>query len=183
MYKRSMLVLLFLLLFAGGRMLYGCYLQQQAEPLDAAQKPEEMKTASITVYVSGAVNHPGVVSLAEGTRAADAVEACGGVLAQADLEAVNMAQVLKDGQQLRIPERRLDDGAVHSGSAVKDGIIHINTADEKALDTLPGIGPAMAKRILEYRTEHGGFQTIEELRKVRGIGAAKYDKLKERIAL
>lgn len=97
-----------------------------------------------------------------------------------------MAQVLKDGQQLRVPEKA--NGSSQAGIAAnsgngKAGLVNINTADEKALDALPGIGPAMAKRIIEYRETEGQFQTIEDLKKVKGIGAAKFNKMKDKLCI
>ena len=116
----------------------------------------------------------------------DAINACGGVLPNADHENINMAQVLKDGQQLRVPEKA--NGSSQAGIAAnsgngKAGLVNINTADEKALDALPGIGPAMAKRIIEYRETEGQFQTIEDLKKVKGIGAAKFNKMKDKLCI
>ena len=99
-----------------------------------------------------------------------------------------MAQVLKDGQQLRVPERKEGSPGSSSASGVgntgsKDGQININTADEKALDELPGIGPAMARRIVEYRESEGQFQSIEDIKKIKGIGEAKFNKMKEKLCI
>ena len=118
----------------------------------------------------------------------DAVNACGGLLPTADEKAVNLAQPLKDGVQLRIPEKgaagsNAGPAAANGASGAADGRVNINTADEKALDTLPGIGPAMARRILDYRQTNGSFQSIEELKKVKGIGEAKFAKLKDKVSL
>ena len=179
MYKRSMFVLLALALLAAAGLFYG-YSQQGTElPLDEGRA--DGPAAKITVYVSGAVNRPGLVELSQGARAADAVNVCGGLLPTADEKAVNMAQVLKDGAQLQVPVK----GAAGAGGSGKDssGRVSINTADEKALDTLPGIGPAMARRIVEYRQSNGGFQSLEDLKKVKGIGAAKFEKLKDKVCL
>ena len=113
-------------------------------------------------------------------RAIDAVKACGGLLPSADADKVNMAQVLKDGAQIIVPEKT----AAPAGTLLQaEGRISINTADEKALDSLPGIGPAMAKRIVEYRQQQGAFEQLEDLKKVRGLGPAKYEKLKDKITL
>ena len=177
--------------------MYGYYGEDGSIELAAAEKPSEatdgsnVSHAKIVVYVVGAVNRPGVVTLDANTRAADAVNACGGVLPTADVEHVNMAQMLKDGQQLRVPEKAGTDaaqgetqgkGAAEKGKSA-DGKININTADEKALDELPGVGPAMAKRIIEYRQSEGMFQSPEDLKKVRGIGEAKFEKMKDKITI
>ena len=190
MYKKQLFVLMIILLAAAGGTYYGLYSEKQsvvldsAVPVDSNSSPQE-----ITVYVTGAVNKPGLVKLPEGARAAEAVNACGGLLPIADSEKINMAQSLKDGQQLKVPEwngvRAKADSSQFSPSKGTDngGMVNINTADEKALDTLPGIGPAMAKRIIEYRETEGAFQSIEDIKKIRGIGEAKFIKLKDKICI
>ena len=197
MFKKSMLVLLAVVALAAGGAFYAGYCgQDDAVELDAGAAPvREMsvKESEIVVYVAGAVNHPGVVRLAEGARAKDAVDACGGFLPTADTNGVNLAQKLKDGVQVTVPEKapvaaegRAAQGAPTASGAARslpDGMVNINTADEKELDKLPGIGPAMAKRIIEYRTENGAFQSPEEIKRVKGIGDAKYEKMKDKIAL
>ena len=197
MFKKSMLVLLAVVALAAGGAFYAGYCgQDDAVELDAGAAPvREMsvKESEIVVYVAGAVNHPGVVRLAEGARAKDAVDACGGFLPTADTNGVNLAQKLKDGVQVTVPEKapvaaegRAAQGAPTASGASRslpDGMVNINTADEKELDKLPGIGPAMAKRIIEYRTENGAFQSPEEIKRVKGIGDAKYEKMKDKIAL
>ena len=197
MFKKSMLVLLAVVALAAGGAFYAGYCgQDDAVELDAGAAPvREMsvKESEIVVYVAGAVNHPGVVRLAEGARAKDAVDACGGFLPTADTNGVNLAQKLKDGMQVTVPEKapvaaegRAAQGAPTASGAARslpDGMVNINTADEKDLDKLPGIGPAMAKRIIEYRTENGAFQSPEEIKRVKGIGDAKYEKMKDKIVL
>lgn len=197
MFKKSMLVLLAVVALAAGGAFYAGYCgQDDAVELDVGAAPvREMsvKEREIVVYVAGAVNHPGVVRLAEGARAKDAVDACGGFLPTADTNGVNLAQKLKDGVQVTVPEKapvaaegRAAQGAPTASGAARslpDGMVNINTADEKELDKLPGIGPAMAKRIIEYRTENGAFQSPEEIKRVKGIGDAKYEKMKDKIVL
>ena len=170
MYRKSILILLLIVLAVAGGTYYGCYMQEKESiQLDAAsqtvtQGGSQEDRAEITVYVTGAINKPGVVTVREGARTADAVKACGGLLPTADGEKVNMAQVLKDGQQVRVPEKQAGSSALpantgKASSAVKtkaDGPININTASAEELDALPGIGPAMAKRIIEYC--HRGHQ-------------------------
>ena len=190
MYKKQLFVLIILLLAAAGGTYYGLCSEEQAVVLDAAATAESSPPKQeITVYVTGAVNKPGLVKVPEGARAADAVNACGGLLPTADSEKVNMAQALKDGQQLKVPEKNpaangsQNDRSNMSKSADNGERVNINTADERTLDTLPGIGPAMAKRIIEYRETEGAFQSIEDIKKIRGIGDAKFAKLKDKICI
>lgn len=203
MYRKSMLVLLVLAAAVIGGIFYGLHTQEQAVTLDAAGEQQELpatgraEAAEVTVYVTGAVQKPGLVTVPEGTRIAAAVEACGGMLPTAAKESINLAQVLKDGQQITVPERQqlpaqavsgaasaaAQAKAAAAGGAVSSGLVNINTADEKLLDTLPGIGPAMAKRIIEYRETQGPFTAIEELKRVKGIGEAKFAKLKDKVCI
>ena len=197
MYRKSILILLLIVLAVAGGTYYGCYMQEKESiQLDAAsqtvtQGGSQEDRAEITVYVTGAINKPGVVTVREGARTADAVKACGGLLPTADGDKVNMAQVLKDGQQVRVPETQAGSSALpantgKASSAVKtkaDGPININTASAEELDALPGIGPAMAKRIIEYRETEGAFTAIEDIKKVKGIGEAKFEKMKDKICL
>lgn len=191
LFRKSMLMLLLLALVVGGGAFYGMQSQQEAVVLDAAEQPAaEEAPAGVTVYVTGAVQQPGVVTVAAGARTADAVNACGGLLPQADAERVNMAQPVKDGQQIRVPEKKAAGNAA-TGDATGDaaagredgGLVNLNTADEKALDALPGVGPATARKIIEYRESEGGFQSTEDLMKIKGIGQAKYDKLKDKVTI
>ena len=197
MFKKSMLVLLAVVaLAAGGAFYAGIHGQEEVVELDAGTASvQEAQAKEIVVYVAGAVNRPGVVQLAEGARAKDAVDACGGFLPTADTNGVNLAQKLKDGMQVTVPEKMTAaaqgaatqgvTGGAQAGAAkpLPEGMVNINTADEKELDKLPGVGPAMAKRIVEYRTENGAFQAPEEIKRVKGIGDAKYEKMKDKIAL
>ncbi len=176
MYKRSMMVFAAL----AACILGGLFYEYQQPVVLAPAVSEPAKEVSMMVYVSGAVNRPGVVQMNSDARAIDAIKACGGLLPSADADKVNMAQVLKDGAQIIVPEKT----AAPAGTLLQaEGRISINTADEKALDSLPGIGPAMAKRIVEYRQQQGAFEQLEDLKKVRGLGPAKYEKLKDKITL
>lgn len=190
MYKKQLFVLIIILLAAIGGTYYGLYSEEQSAVLESSPPAENtLPVKEITIYVTGAVNKPGLVKVAEGARAADAINACGGLLPIADSEKINLAQNLKDGQQLKVPEKERSNSNVDKSKAdmSKNGgsgeMVNINTADEKALDTLPGIGPAMAKRIIEYRETEGLFQSIEDIKKIRGIGDAKFEKLKDKICI
>jgi competence protein ComEA len=139
----------------------------------------------IVVYVSGAVARPGVVRLAENARAYEAVEACGGVLPNADMAAVNLAQPLKDGMQVNVAavavkEENSPRPKKESESAA---LININTADSETLMKLNGVGKATAAAIIEYRKREGSFRSIEDLKKVSGIGEKKFERISSQVTL
>lgn len=193
MFKKSLIILLVMAVAAAGGAMYGYFDRDEAVVLDAgstkAQSSEALPQASVTVYVTGAVNKPGVVTLAEGKRVSDAVNACGGMLPTADANRVNMAQALKDGQKILVPEKEQmqQDNSSKGGNGGNSGkdnkLVNINTADAQTLDTLPGVGPSTAQKIIDYRTTEGEFQSIDDLKKVKGIGESKFNKLKDRICV
>lgn len=133
---------------------------------------------SVIAHVVGQVERPGVVELPAGARVYEAVEAAGGVTADADLSAVNLARVLGDGEQVVIPAVGQappagDEAGTGQGSGADDGYpIDVNSADAGRLETLPGIGPVLAQRIVDHRTTHGPFTSVAQLQDVSGIGPA-----------
>jgi competence protein ComEA len=141
------------------------------------------------VQVSGAVVYPGVYDLPTGSRVRDAVQAAGGLTAEANASAINLAALLKDGQSIVIQtSASLDSPPAQRGNplslTIEPGstqLININTAALEELEELPDIGPVIAQRILDYRTANGPFLTIEELMKVLGIGQVTFDKIKDLI--
>ena len=139
--------------------------------------------ATVTVHVVGEVRHPGVYRLPGGSRAADAVAAAGGLLGPADQTAVNLARVVADGEQIAVPREGEagSAGAAMGGAAgaARPGKIDLNTAGEAQLDTLPGVGPATAAKIVSDRAENGPFRTVDDLLRVPGIGPSKFDSLKD----
>lgn len=153
-----------------------------------APSPVPSSPTRLVVAVAGRVHHPGLVRLAVGSRVADAIQAAGGALPGTDLSFVNLARKVADGELIVIGLAATpggsDPGGVPAGPGVPaDGIVDVNTATVADLDTLPGIGPALAQRILDYRTRHGGFRSIEELRDVAGIGDAKFSEIKDRVTV
>jgi competence protein ComEA len=141
----------------------------------------------VFVHVAGAVRRPGVYTLRAGARVADAVERAGGARASADLSAVNLASKLEDGRQVLVP-RRVGGGAAGAasgGAAAVPGVpaqpIDLNTATLEQLDTLDGVGPATAQKIIDYRTEHGGFGSVDELGQVSGIGEKRLAALRDHV--
>lgn len=131
----------------------------------------------ITVHVAGAVRSPGVVEIAADSRVGNAIAAAGGALPEADLTRVNLAAPLADGQQLVVPAA-LGEGLP---SAAADGRVRLNLADATELETLPGVGPVLAARIIAYREQNGPFAVVEDLLEVAGIGEAKLAALREAV--
>lgn len=136
--------------------------------------------AEVVVHAAGAVGRPGVYRLAAGSRVADLLDAAGGPAADADLDRLNLAAPLQDGDRVFVPAVGQDVPAVVAGGtqtgAGAEGAaapIDLNSATLAELDTLPGIGPATAQAILDERERRGGFRTVEDLLDVRGIGEAK----------
>src|SRR5262249_12568312 len=140
----------------------------------------------IAVHVAGAVARPGVVELAAGARVIDAVEAVGGAPSDADLDRLNLAAKLVDGERVFVPKvGQADPGVVagetaatgdatSSGTATLSGKVDLNTATQAQLEELPGIGPAYAQAIIAERQRRGGFKAVNELRSVRGIGDKRF---------
>ena len=149
---------------------------------EAAQKP----LPEVVVYVSGQVKNPGVLKVCAGSRVLDAVNAAGGLVEGADVVKINLAQTVKDGMQIHVPGHLTapqDNVSMQrqNAPASQNEKININTADAAELDKLPGVGPALAARIVEWRKNKGPFADGAELKKVPGIGEAKYLQLKDKI--
>jgi competence protein ComEA len=168
--------------------------QKQAAPEPApagprAEGPRPGDGAEAVVYVSGGVARPGLYKVPLGNRVTDAVDAAGGLAEGADTAKLNMAQFVKDGMHVYVPVRSAPaHRAVSPAAAVPPDKpnadkININTADAGQLQQLPGIGPVLAGRIIEYRKAKGPFRDRAELKLVPGIGDAKYNELKDRITL
>lgn len=139
------------------------------------------------VHISGAVIREGVYRMNRGDRMIDLIK-LSGATSNADLDSINLAEVLTDGQKVFIPQKTLRIAADNvmptaKGSNNMSKIVNINTADEKSMDSLPGIGPVMAKRIVDYRNENGRFTNIEELKEVPGISEKKFGNLKKYITV
>lgn len=153
----------------------------------AVQPAQEVDDAQVAVYVSGAVKTPAVVKFnaREDFRLVDAVNAAGGMTELADAEMVNLAEKIHDGQHIHIPTKDIHFREIAASSDEKNSsssdLININTADEKELQKIKGIGPALAGRIIEYRESHGAFKSIDEIKKVRGIGDKTFEKMRDQI--
>ncbi len=139
------------------------------------------QASDVVVHVAGAVERPGVYRLPAGSRVDDAVRRAGGADVKAELEAVNLAARLADGQQVVVPER--GPGGVVSGvvAGEAEGPISLGTATVEELDTIDGIGPVTAQDIVEFRDQHGGLASVEQLDQVSGIGPATMESLRARL--
>ena len=164
---------------------------QSVDSADAAT-PDTVSDAYICIYVAGSVINPGVYNLAEGSRVYEAIEMAGGAAPGADLASINLAKPLADAEMVYVPaEGEAPPASYAAGAATTSaaggtqgsGPVNINTASAEELDTLPGIGPAMAQRIIEFRETEGAFTSIEDIKKVKGIGEAKFEKMKDKICI
>jgi competence protein ComEA len=147
-----------------------------------APRPASAASSSgkkLVVDVAGAVRRPGLHALAPGTRIADALAAAGGATAHADVNAVNLAAPVADGEQIVVPARGAGTAAGSNGAAPSPTApLDLNTASLEQLDALPGIGPTTAQKILDYRQAHGSFHSVDELDAVPGIGQGRLAQLK-----
>lgn len=160
-------------------------------PAVAPQGPAPTPT-TLLVHVAGKVRKPGVVRLAVGSRVEDAIEAAGGALPKVEMDTLNLARPLVDGEQVLVgvtpppggPPPGPSAGSGEAGSTTTeddDPVVHLNTATQEQLEELPGVGPVLAERILDYRAENGPFQSPEELLEVSGIGEATLDDLRDSV--
>ena len=137
---------------------------------------------NLVVHVVGAVRRPGLYRFPEGSRVADAVRRAGGATRHADLSQINLAAPMADGLQVVVPRRQPRGAAAPAGSEAPAGPVHLNTATLEQLDALPGVGPVTAQKILDYRTQNGGFASVDDLDAVSGIGPARLDSLRDLVA-
>lgn len=138
--------------------------------------------AALVIDVVGAVRRPGLYHLRHGARVADAVSRAGGVTRKAQLDAVNLAAPVADGEQVVVPVRGAATPTAVAGGGAGAGPVHLSTATLEQLDGLPGIGPVTAQKILSYRQQHGAFGSVAELDAVPGIGPARLEQLKGLVA-
>lgn len=168
-----------------------------SEPIVSSAKTEREE---IVVYISGAVNKPGILRVPAGSRVVDVVDGAGGFAPGADPTKVNLAKVVKDGTHVNVPVAALPAGknagiSSHTASRQNQSntnirtsshnsdVVNINLASKDEFDKLPGIGPSLAERIVEYRQENGSFRELNELKNVPGIGESKYNQIKDRVSL
>jgi competence protein ComEA len=152
-------------------------------PVHVARPAGVAKPKVVFVDVVGAVRRPGLYRLPEGSRVADAVRRAGGLTRKAQLELVNLAALVADGEQVVVPRRGSGAVVAAGGSAAApSGPVHLNSATLEQLDELPGVGPVTAQKIVDYRAEHGAFGSVDELDAVPGIGPTRLANLRELVA-
>ena len=145
----------------------------------------ETEAVMLVVDISGCVNEPGVYEISDGTRLHQVIEQAGGLTKDADIDAINQAELVTDGQKILIPAKAESgtDNASAAAQPVQNGKININQADSIALQEIPGVGPATADKIIQYRESNGRFQTIEDIKNVSGIGNKTFEKMKDKICV
>ncbi|MGN1310360.1 MAG: helix-hairpin-helix domain-containing protein [Clostridia bacterium] len=148
----------------------------------------------IILHITGAVKNPGIVQIEEGARLIDAIEAAGGTTENADTSKINLAYILSDGQKIYIPsfldekienyvEDNVGENIIIENTNSNMNLVNINTATQTELETLTGIGPSLALKIINYRKENGKFKTIEDIKNVSGIGDSKFEAIKNEICV
>ncbi|MEV0091485.1 ComEA family DNA-binding protein [Streptomyces sp. NPDC050738] len=163
----------------------------EAQPLpqpSPGPAPKEPQGGQIVVDVSGKVRRPGIHRLPTGSRVADALRAAGGIKGDVDAPGLNRARLLMDGEQVVVggplPQDAPAPGTAGSGApGAPAGPVSLNSATAEQLDTLPGVGPVLAQHIVEYRRQHGGFRSVDELREVNGIGDRRFSDLSPLVRL
>ncbi len=175
---------------------------QNKENNVSEDKSEENSTEKIIIYIAGAIKKEGVYELEEGSRISDAIEQAEGLKEEADITNINLAYKLEDGMKIRIPtqtennEKDINkiseeyitknsgletENIIEDTSKEKEEKIDINKATQEELETLSGIGPSTANKIVQYRKDNGNFKSIEDIKNVNGIGESKYNEIKEKI--
>lgn len=143
---------------------------------------ENEEKEEITIHIIGEVKYPGIVILKSGQRIVDAIEAAGGETEEADLNKLNLAQILNDGDKIYVPNKT-DEIEDYKDTTGESSTVNLNTATLEELTSLPGIGESTAQKIIDYRRQNGKFKAIEDLKNVSGIGESKFDNIKDKITV
>lgn len=181
-YRVHIIAVLFVLLLMAGVVIYVRRPTPQLIEIIEPSPTSVPTPVQLAVYVTGAVVSPGVYYLPEGSRMEQALQAAGGAAADADLNRVNLAQKLRDEQQVYVPKMGEENPPVPSSSA-GGGLININSASAAELETLPGIGPTLAQCIVDHREANGPFAAIEDIMDVRGIGEGVFEGIRDLVTV
>ncbi len=159
---------------------------EETNIIEEVQEEDELSTEKIIIYIIGEIKNPGVYTLDVDSRILDAIEMAGGTTENADLENINLAYTISDGEKIKIPSinEEKDGNNIDVENEIienNSNSININTADISKLITLPGIGESTAQKIITYREENGKFKNIEDIKNVSGIGENKYNQIKNLI--
>jgi competence protein ComEA len=176
-------VVALLLLVVFGKLLLRPSRPAVPPPVRVAAHAGNTRASTLFVNVVGAVRRPGLYRLKEGSRVADAVTRAGGPTPKAEIELLNLAARIADGEQIVVPRRGVAGPSVATpGGAGPTGPVHLNSATLEQLDALPGVGPVTAQKILDYRQQHGAFGSVDELDAIVGIGPARLGTLRGLVA-
>jgi len=173
------------------------FIVNSASNISENNTPMQIETPSVIIHIAGAVKNPGVYQLKSTDRIVDAVKIAGGATEEANLDVINLAALLKDGQKIIVPYKTYSETgeeintntynptvSAYSSSPVSTSAkININTANANLLQSLPGIGPVLSERIIEYRNQNGLFGVIDDIKDVSGIGEKKYEGIKDLICV
>lgn len=173
--------------------------KENTEIEDNLSNTKENIEEKIVIYITGAVKNEGIYDMKKNSRIADSIEKAGGLTEEANIENINLAYILEDGMKIHIPKKNENINEIEdhtnaylskentisesSKNTNNDEKININKATQTELETLPGIGPSTAIRIVEYRKEHGKFNSIEDIKKISGIGDRKFSQIKDLIKI
>jgi competence protein ComEA len=172
-------VVVLLVLVVAGKLLLRPARPVVPPPVRVAAPAGPASAKTLFVNVVGAVRRPGLYRLNDGSRVADAVTRAGGPTPKAQIELLNLAARIADGEQIVVPRRGLGGAAAAvPGGAAAAGPVHLNSATLEQLDALPGVGPVTAQKILDYRQQHGAFASVDELDAIAGIGPARLEQLR-----
>lgn len=198
--KITIIFLLIIIVIVSGVILYRNINSEEKFTINPTKNSMEnnstvkIEVPPVIIHITGAVNNPGVYQLKSTDRIIDAVKIAGGATEEANLDAVNLASLLKDGQKIIIPYRIVRSTEENSGDNSYKNIdsiytsshsdkININTANTNLLQSLPGIGPVLSERIVEYRNQNGFFSSIDDIKDVSGIGEKKFEGIKDLICV
>lgn len=182
--KRYIAALVAVIVIVVGAIGYHFYASARAEAssFEISKSTEAEEKSKVYVHVVGAVNFPGLIELDEGSRVAAAIDAAGGAAEDADLSSVNLAEIVEDGQQIVVASTSETEGT-STQAGVTNGKVNINTADSETLQTISGIGPSKAQKIIAYREANGRFKKVDDLTNVSGFGEKTLEAIRDQICV